>query len=749
MSGPLRRVREGVGQRPQTAVLVAALTGLLAGPRAGVLLVVVAPLALLVARDPRTAGLLAVVAGAGALVADIRVTALDPSAPPGRLGHALKARATLLDSPRATRFGWRATAAVRGERLLLIGRGAAPALPAGRIVEARGLLRAPAEHEAWLRPKRLHVVLEARSVRDTGDARRGTAGVLDVVRTRTQRALQQRLPPPEGALLRGMVLGDDSALEADERERLRRAGLGHLVAASGANIALLSALGIAACAAVGAGLRVRLLLVLALIGLYVPLAGAGPSIQRAGVMGAAAIAATLAARPVSRVHVLLLAAAATLALDPGCIADPAWQLSFAAVVAIAALAPPLAGAMRRLRVPRLIADASALTLAATVGTAPVSAAVFGTVSPAGLLANVLAAPLVACATWIGMTAAVVAQVSQIGGALTASLAGPPLALLLAISRGCSQLPAAQVAAPALGVAAACAGTAALVLSARARSALPRLAPVAALLVVLAVVLTRDASFPPPAAGALRVAFLEVGQGDATLIQSGGRAVLVDAGPPDGGAVDRLRRLGVDHLDVLVATHAQADHIGEADAVLRELPVGTLLDGRDGVREPHGTSLVREATRRGVRIVPAAAGQRFQIGGAGVEVLWPPPRSSPRSGGEDPNERAVIMRVTASGASALLAADAESQVLSRLDLGAVDLLKVSHHGSADPGLPMLLRRLRPRLAVIEVGARNRYGHPAPATLSALRAARVPVRRTDADGTVVVDLTSGGMRVQTLS
>ena len=102
-----------------------------------------------------------------------------------------------------------------------------------------------------------------------------------------------------------------------------------------------------------------------------------------------------------------------------------------------------------------------------------------------------------------------------------------------------------------------------------------------------------------------------------------------------------------------------------------------------------------------------------------------------------------------GVRLLLTADAESGVLQRLGLGPTDLLKVSHHGSADPGLPALLAALRPRLAVIEVGRRNTYGHPAPQTLAALARSRVPVLRTDRDGTVVVEAREGRLHVHTRS
>ena len=241
-----------------------------------------------------------------------------------------------------------------------------------------------------------------------------------------------------------MTLGDASSLPAADLAVLRAAGLGHIVAASGQNVALLALLANAVAALAGLGLRTRLLAILGLIAFYVPLAGGGPSVQRAGVMGAAAIAATLASRPEARWHALLLASTVTLALDPAAIGDPGWQLSFAATAAIALLAPGFSGALRRRGVPHLIADAAAMTGAATLATAPISAAVFGQVSLAGLAANVLAAPLIAPITWLGMLGAGFAQLWPGAGGLISAAAGPPLACLLALARGAASLPGAQL-----------------------------------------------------------------------------------------------------------------------------------------------------------------------------------------------------------------------------------------------------------------------------------------------------------------
>src|SRR5262249_46505640 len=156
--------------------------------------------------------------------------------------------------------------------------------------------------------------------------------------------------------------------------------LAHLVAASGQNVMLLAALVLAICAAIGVGLRARLVLVLAMIAVYVPLAGAGPSIQRGGGLGGAGVGAGLAGRPRAPRHALLVAARVTLALTPHAVEDVGWQLSFAAVIAILLLATRLREGLAHRGLPAGLAEATSLTAAATLGTAPLIAAHFGQAS---------------------------------------------------------------------------------------------------------------------------------------------------------------------------------------------------------------------------------------------------------------------------------------------------------------------------------------------------------------------------------
>ena len=296
-----------------------------------------------------------------------------------------------------------------------------PAAPTGAIVDVRGRLRALGPFEQYEALRGAHAAISLDAAAATGTARGGPMGFVDAVRTRAERALSSGLPAPQAALLRGMTLGQDEALDARTRADFRTSSLAHVLAASGQNVALLLALALPLLAWTGLGLRGRLLGSLALIALYVPLAGAGPSIQRAGLMGAATTVAALAGRPASRWYALLLAAAGTLALNPRTSADVGWQLSFAAVVAIALLAPTVRAKLRTRRAPEPVADATAMSLAATLGTAPLLVYHFHQLSLVGLPANLLAAPAIAPITWLGMLAAALGQ-------LTPALAQPLNAL---------------------------------------------------------------------------------------------------------------------------------------------------------------------------------------------------------------------------------------------------------------------------------------------------------------------------------
>jgi competence protein ComEC len=258
---------------------------------------------------------------------------------------------------------------------------------------------------------------------------------------------------------------------------------------------------------------------------------------------------------------------------------------------------------------------------------------------------------------------------------------------------------------------------------------------------------RFANAPGPAPSHPTVRFLDVGQGDATLIQDGhGASVLFDGGPPESRVYRKLRAAGVARLDLMVATHQSRDHQGGLAEVIDRIPTGTLLENGDGTHDRGFLALLADAARHHVRMIAARAGQVLRVGRLTIRILSPPPRA-PGPPPDDPNRRAVAAIVSEGAFDLFLAADAESPALLPLPLRPVEAMKVSHHGSADAGLSALLRRLRPQVAAIEVGAHNPYGHPAPSTLAALRRAVPHVYRTDRDGTVTLVVEGARIEVRT--
>ncbi|HXE43586.1 MAG TPA: ComEC/Rec2 family competence protein [Conexibacter sp.] len=449
-----------MSNHPRHLVLAGLVAGQLAAPLAPPVVLLLMAVAAALAGRPPLALLSATAVLAGALGVHARLAALDRTQLPPLFGSTVVARVALLEQPRRVRYGHTALVQVRGlatlgapsraagagERVMLrIGeRVAWPPAPTGALVDVRGRLRALGPFEQYMALRGAHAALSLDAAAATGARRGGAMGAVDAIRTRAEHALSAGLPAPQAALLRGMTLGQDQALDARTRADFRVSSLAHVLAASGQNVALLLALALPLLAWAGFGLRGRLLGSLALIALYVPLAGAGPSIQRAGVMGAATTVAALAGRPASRWYALLLAAAITLALNPRASADVGWQLSFAAVIAIAALAPRLRAALGKRRAPDQLAEALAVTAAATLGTAPLLAYHFHQLSLVGIPANLLAAPAIAPITWLGMLAATAGQITpQLAAPLNAANAYL-LAYVAAIAHAAASIPHASV-----------------------------------------------------------------------------------------------------------------------------------------------------------------------------------------------------------------------------------------------------------------------------------------------------------------
>lgn len=776
-----------IARWPQHHVAAAVAIALVVAPRWPAALPVLAAAAW--ASQPRrwwavgtvAAVLLASLAGAWRS-ADAERTARSPMTRGAAVGPDERVE-VLETADRSLDGGWRTVVRLRGATVELRTPPAveAPGLRIGRIVRLRGRLRPVGDGAVGARSRGIALALEATVVGVDG-RRGGWRGAIDAFRERAEGTLTHDRDEREGgrtALLRGMVLGQDDAFTDVEEELFRRSGLAHLVAASGQNVALVAALVIGVAALAGLSRPWRIGLALAAVVAYVPLAGAGPSIRRAGVTGVLTLLALGLGRAPDRWWALLLAAIATVLVDPSSPAQLGWQLSFAAVVGLLLLVDPLAAAARRAGWPGWAGAALAVPLGAGLATAPVLAAGVGDVSLTSLPANVVVEPVVAIVTWLGMVAAVLGPE---GSPLTDGLVvatTPFLDWTLGVAAWAASPTWAVVRpgplaslAPVLAVLVALvvvgrpawlvrsedvvrrhaarrpAGRWLLRLARRPRvrwgAALLAVAAVVALVVVRA---SGGAHLGPSVLAGDGVVVLDVGQGSATLLRQGGSTILVDAGPANGRVLDRLAEQGVTRLDALVLSHAAADHSGGAPAVAARLRPGLLVDGRSGHEDPPTAVAAATVRADGGRVVAARAGLRVVAGTLRAEVRWPPWRAGPAPGGEDPNDRAVVVRATVGGVRTLVPSDREGAPLRLAAGGPVDLLVLPHHGSADDDVPRLLEALRPRAAVAQVGADNGYGHPARPTIDALGDAEVPLWRTDRQGTVGVGVDgAGGLRVR---
>ena len=638
-------------------------------------------------------------------------------------------------------------------------------LTVGSEIRAEGVLETPEPWRAgYLRRQGIAMTLRTERIDERPARRGGFEGWIDGIRERAEAALGRGMPDRQAALARGFVLGEDDRIDHGTREDFQRSNLTHLLAVSGENVILLCVLAWPLLALLGLPLRARLIGALCMIAVYVPVTGAGPSIQRAGVMGAAGLIAALADRPRARWYAVLLAAAITLTINPRADGDVGWQLSFAAVIGIMLWAKRLASLISRPGERRSarasLGEAIAVTASATVATAPLMAEAFDQFSPAALPANVLAAPAVAPAMWLGMLTGIAGQLPLLPVEPINWLNSLCLAYIAQVAHWLAAPDWALLTVHLRSIWAVVAAYAVLLLAMevilrwlgarRARRAkagtvrLPRpalAAPTVFLVLAVVFLMVRPFGAAPPAtvpAGDLAVRVLDVGQGDSILLDPpDGAPILVDTGPPDDGVEGRLRELGVHSLAAIVISHDQSDHAGALGSLLGALHVDRVVYGRADPR------LRGAALAAGAAPYRLAEGGELDSGSLHLSALWPP-RELLGETGEDPNLLCLVLVAQWRHFSMLLTGDAEAEAVP-MDPGPIDVLKVAHHGSADAGLGELLDRSVPKLAVISVGAGNSYGHPTDATLAELRAHEVPTLRTDRQGEIDIDANGWGWTV----
>jgi len=553
-----------------------------------------------------------------------------------------------------------------------------------------------------------------------------------------------RLDGDGAALLPGLAIGDTSAVGEPLDAAMKATSLSHLTAVSGANCAVVVALIMLAGALLGLARGVRIGASVLVLVAFVVLVTPQASVVRAGVMAVIVLLATVGGRPVRGIPVLALASLALLVTDPWLSRDYGFALSVLATGGLLVLTGPLSRLLARV-LPLGVAVVVAVPLAAQLACQPVLLLLQPSIPLYGIVANTLAEPAAPLATVLGLIACVTLPVLPWLGGVLSAVAWVPASWIAAVAEFFAGLPAAAIPWPEgiVGVALLTAVTVCgLVAALGAVSPRVRALCAGAAVVVLVgfggatagVGVVQQLARP----GDWQIAACDIGQGDAVLVRSAGLVALVDTGPEPEPLTRCLDELGVGRIDLLVLSHFDLDHVGGTEAVLGR--VDRALVGPSG--EPDDDLLVADLAAGGAEVERVSRGATGMLGELRYSVLWPRARLGSVEPGNDASVTVAFEPVGGCADGCLgslflgdLGERSQALMLAAGPISEVDVVKVSHHGSADQS-DRVYARAGATVGVISVGAENGYGHPTDRLLDLLAATGTIVARTDTDGLVLL-------------
>ena len=679
--------------------------------------------------------------------ADGAMVTIEARVGPGRVGHSgfggdwwlAPAQVTAADG-RGER--WQVNASIR---LVASGRGmdAWRALPPGSLVSASVRL-GPTDGgdatQAFARAREPPVVLEPPSLVDQ---------VVEHLHEGLRASVSGMADGPR-QLVPALVVGDTSTMDDSLRADFATTALTHLVAVSGSNLTILIGCALAVAVRLGArGWWLRGVAVIMVV-FFVVLCRGEPSVLRAAAMGAIGLGALGWGKPGQGLRFLSWAVIGLLLVDPWLARSAGFALSVAATAGIVFWGGPWSRALGE-RIPAVLAEALCVPLAAQVATQPIVTAISGQVSLVGLVANMVAAPLVAPATILGFTATALASVSVPVASMPGTVAGWFAQGLCWIAQTGAQLPGATLSWSVDPVGLGLLGVMCFALVLVLPAVWARRWVAVAVVVGLVLAVTHPPSQPGWPPGQWQLVSCDVGQGDATVLNAGpGLAVVVDTGP-DPAALDRcLSALGVRTVVLLVLTHMHADHVGGVAAVRQGRTLDTVLTS--GVASPAANWATVMALTDGVRHELAVPGTTIQAGAVELEVVSvaAPVGLDLMAEGESSaeNNASVVVRARIGPVTALLGGDVEEDgqraaVATGRDLSA-DVFVLPHHGSAHQ-LKEYTDSSHALVALVSVGADNGYGHPTRSALRLVESAGMRVFRTDQNGAIAVSSGESGLTV----
>jgi competence protein ComEC len=669
----------------------------------------------------------------------------------GRLApRSVRLEGILREDASETSYGWRAivdvarvswagSAADVRETVWVGGKEDPPQAVRGDLVQIVGRLEVPEDpgFADALRHRGIAASVRVSEVSRLGGNPSPFVRSTQVIRAFIGRTIERIFPPREAGLLLGLVLGDDSRLDPVTARDFQATGLGHLLVVSGENVAMVLSPVLAFGGMLRFGRAGKVALGMLTVLLFVVLTGAEPSVLRAGTMATLSLLGVLLGKPRATGVVLAGAVLVLLVIEPWLVHAIGFQLSVVATAGMVTLASPIADRLRRI-VPGPVALAAGTTIAAQFGVTPLLLFHFHEVPGVTVLANLAAFPAVSPALLLGIAASGLGLMWLPLGRTLAILALVPMRYLETVASVLAKAPIAWVTSGG-GLGVLIVGGAAVVgvaLWLRSGWRPPRALVLVCFAALPFVVWTTALHDGAPSG--LMVRFLDIGQGDSTLVTSAsGANVLIDGGPDEELDARLLVGLGVKRLDAIVATHPHADHIAGLPQVVARFPVSAYYEpGCADDTELQG-ALHEELAAEGIPIRLTRAGTTIHVGDLIFTVLSPD--RCWIDSHSDPNNDSVVLLLTVGDDAVLFTGDIEREaqqlLLDRGLLTDVDVLKMPHH-AGDTSLAEFFPAVRPEVIVISVGQPNPYGHPDPVALAEAEATGAAVWRTDEHGTVTI-------------
>jgi competence protein ComEC len=535
-----------------------------------------------------------------------------------------------------------------------------------------------------------------------------------------------------GALIPGMVLGDTSKQSTEFKNSMKRSGLTHLVAVSGANFALVSAFVLWMMQFLFARMKFRLSATALSLIAFIALVRPSPSVLRAAAMAAVLLVAQGTKKGRDSLPALGFAMAAVVVVDPWQARDAGFALSVLATAGLLLFAPVIIEKLS-IHLPGKLAQALAPPIAATVFCSPIIVALSGYLAPMSVIANLLAAPFVAPITIVGFIAALFSPFAPLVSTVLIWFIRFPAEAIALIAHWASTFPVLTLRTGKIGF---------LIIAGFILASWLFKKWFKHIIVFTLIILTSITWIQRWPGGDWQVANCDIGQGDSMVINLGNhQGIVIDVGP-DAVAEDRcLKALGINEIPLLILSHFHADHVAGLTGAIKNRAVGQVWVSVNSA--PLIESAKAQAALKGVEMIKAVRGMSARVGPLTIRVLWPTLSATSfeemPGDGSQINNSSIATLITSDAFSLFAGGDIEPPVQEVLvkDVAPVDIYKVSHHGSRYQD-PAFMAALHPRISIISVGAGNTYGHPAVQTLEALARLGSEVLRTDIDGAIAVQV-----------